>query len=494
MLKIPEERLCFMKAKMIALAISMFAAGSLMAEDANFSLAIAVGDKLAIFGANGTKVAELPAPTLGQVVKASPVSFQVSFGRDASDRLTAIISPDPAKPSSLNFITGGRTVQMDAESVVTLIYSPDGRSVMVDPGLIGKVLVDRKPAVQTAVYQATVPMPAMAVANAPISDDLPPSVRAASQPTWIEPVTPPAPAKLPSITATEIKLVEVKGKVSVAAADGRSFEPAREGMSVPSGSIVKTSNGSSAAVLLGGVNSVRVAPDSQAQVVQKVDNGKRDTLVDLKRGTVFSKVGRRAGEVQTFQVKTPLGVAAAKGTDFAVKLASGNMIVFTSAGTVELRDANGNLIATLSSAPGLPIAIGSVMALTDAQKQELLNDLYLLIDSLNSKVNALRDKVAGGGTLTPGERAWLAQLGVALDVVNPPSNPPGDLPPPTFNTFDPNFNPTPGETPPGEEKPLVSDYSRIPTPEEIALDLFNFRREVLEPLEVQLQPHATTPF
>ena len=485
-----------MKAKMIALTISLLAAGSLLAEDANFSLAIAGGDnKLTVFGANGAKVAELPAPTLGQVVKAAPVSFQVSFGRDASDRLTAIVSPDPSKPSSLSFITGGRNIQMDAESVVTLIYSPDGRSVMVDPGLIGKVLVDRKPAVQTAVYQATAPMQATAVSNAPISDDLPPSVRAASQPTWIEPVTPPAPARLPSIAATEIKLVEVKGKVSVASADGKNFQPAREGMSVPSGTIVKTADGASAAVLLGGVNSVRVAPDSQAQVMQKVDDGKRETLVDLKRGTVFSKVGRRAGEVQTFQVKTPMGVAAAKGTDFAVKLASGNMIVFTAGGSVELRDANGNLIATLNSAPGLPIAIGSVLALTDAQKQELLNDLYLLIDSLNNKVNALRNKVAAGGTLTPEEQAWLAQLGIALDAVNPnpPSNP-GDVGNPNFNTFDPNFNPTPGETPPGEEKPLVTDYSRIPTPEEIALDLFNFRRNVLEPLEVQLQPDATTPF
>ena len=85
---------------------------------------------------------------------------------------------------------------------------------------------------------------------------------------------------------------------------------------------------------MGGVNSVRLMPDTEIQVTQQVDGSLRKTVVALQRGTVFNRVGHHDGEKQSYQVETPQGVSVAKGTEFADSLTNGHHYVFVVKGIV----------------------------------------------------------------------------------------------------------------------------------------------------------------
>ena len=105
-------------------------------------------------------------------------------------------------------------------------------------------------------------------------------------------------------------------------------------MLIPSGSIVTTTGSSSVAVFMGGVNSVRLMPDTEVQLDQQMNGTIRKTTVALHEGTVFSRVGHRDGETEDYQVKSPEGVAMAKGTEFADTVQGGHHYVYVVKGIV----------------------------------------------------------------------------------------------------------------------------------------------------------------
>lgn len=228
---------------------------------------------------------------------------------------------------------------------------------------------------------------------------------------WSEPVTPPAPLKLPTVGVNEMKLIEVHGNVTVSpSADSKDSQPAHDGMVIPSGSVIHTDSNSTAAVLIGGIDSVRFPAGSTGQVDHNFDNGKRTTTVSLTSGTVFAKVGKRKDETQDFKVKTPLGIAAARGTDFAVTLHDGNMIVFTAAGTVELFDKKGKMISSNIVTTLNTVLEQSTATMTPDQKAKALIEILQIVDTVNYKLNALKVRLNAGETLTPEEQNYLNSL------------------------------------------------------------------------------------
>lgn len=148
----------------------------------------------------------------------------------------------------------------------------------------------------------------------------------------------------PSVSSSEMKLAGVQGPVSIKLADG-NIKPVENDMILPSGATVLTLDNASAAVYMGGVNSARILPDSEATITQNLSGSVRHTSIDLHQGTVFSHVGRQSGETQDYEVRTPEGVAAARGTGFACFYGKGadgkfHLYVFVSEGTVSCLDAN----------------------------------------------------------------------------------------------------------------------------------------------------------
>jgi hypothetical protein len=426
------------------------AASSLWAQE-RFALAPGNHNDLVVYGPQGQLVGDFPAPTISQPVTIAGVaSFEISFGRDVNDLLTAILAPNPQQPSALHFTILTKRVDADEQAVVTLTFAPSLKKVTIDPGYIGVVQVDSQtltrhaqaadtalaapPATHPSAPAEATPhvVPASTASTTDSGSDNP--VGRAVQPTtirlaepvsvsttqaqprlfWAEPVTSPD-GSTPAVAPNEMKLVSVHGSVSVKMPDG-SVQHGANGMLIPSGTAITTAPGSSAAVFSGGVNSERLLPDSGMVVNQTMEGTVRHTTVDLQKGSVFARVGKRPGETQKYEVRTPDGVAAARGTEYAVTLVDGVTLVFVNSSTVELY-VNGALVETVTGRHG-HINHGSMGQPTpsEAEFSRVLNEVLTELQPFNTTmIKALFDYESG--TATASEKALIeAALIGSLDV------------------------------------------------------------------------------
>jgi len=208
-----------------------------------------------------------------------------------------------------------------------------------------------------------------------------------------------------------MKLVAVHGPVSVKLPDGET-KTGTDGMIVPSGSSVSTGNNASAAVFVGGVDSARFISNTEAKVTQKFAGSDRKTDINLRVGTVFARVGHRAGEKQDFEVRTPEGVAAAKGTSYAVCVTNRNgqevTICVTEEGVVSMTDlADGHQI-TITPLNNGQVSIGSIPSLPPS----ILANIFaaFLVDLQQFNTNMLA--IANNPHPTPAQLAYYkANLG-----------------------------------------------------------------------------------
>ena len=233
---------------------------------------------------------------------------------------------------------------------------------------------------------------------------------------WIEPITPPdRPASL-GVPSGEMQIREPQGDVQVALPSAPAdFVPAHEGMTIPNGTVVKTGTNGTAAVLFGGVDSARLIPNSEAAVQQTVTPQIRTTEVDLTVGAVFSKVGQRVGEKEDYKVKTPFGVAAARGTDFVSVAMPARTDVWIASGTVQLNQPDGKVVGEVKSDGTGALKIIRFPVMTDPHQMmmasaETMTTAMNFIPMVNQKTKALRDKVANGIKLSSAEQDYLSRI------------------------------------------------------------------------------------
>jgi hypothetical protein len=237
---------------------------------------------------------------------------------------------------------------------------------------------------------------------------------------WAEPITSPN-GRAPQVASDDMMLVEVSGSVSVKE-PGVGSRDGIDGMLLPSGTIVSTSGGASAAVFMGGVNSIRLVPDSEVQINQELDGSTRKTVIALHEGTVFSRVGHRAGETQDYQVQSPQGVAMAKGTEFADSILDGHHYVFVVKGIVALI-VNG-IQTGLLTPTGTNLASGAMPPADDGNKV-----LFQVLSELQPFQTKLQKVIAdiNNGTATPAELGFFDSLrntfSVLVDDVYDPTHP-----------------------------------------------------------------------
>ena len=514
-------------------AVFVFTGSSWAAAADRFSVAVGTHDMLVVVGPKGDQK-DFPLPSISQAVSIEGISFQVSFGRDANDLLTAIIAPNPSEAQDLHFNVLNKAIDSDKQAVVTLTFSKNLKAVKIDPGYVGVVevnshkirpdsaqnhlghpmipgrtptptaqstltdsaanghQVDQTTAMATVIAPAPaapvtpaaapapttpavadtatnaapvtpVPTPAIPVAaNQPstvtsptqeaandVSDHAPepmqvntanqmpftasatpgPSTVASAGPAaapkqhslfWAEPITPPS-GIAPKVGLNEMKLVEVQGSVTVTAPGGGS-EKAQDDTIVPTGSTISTSGGSSAALFMGGINSIRLLPDSEVKVTQEFSGSLRKTVVYLNEGTVFSRVGHRDGETQKYAVETPEGAATAKGTEFADSRANGHHYVFVVKGIVQML-INGLATGTLTALPE-NLASGAMPPATDGNK--ILFSALSALQPFQSKLQKIIADI-NNGTATPQEIAFYNNLKntftVMVDDVYDPTHP-----------------------------------------------------------------------
>ncbi len=232
---------------------------------------------------------------------------------------------------------------------------------------------------------------------------------------WIEPLTSADPAKRVKVKPGEMRVVDTHGEAWVRTAESLDKgATARKGALFAEGAILSTGGNGSAAVMLGGFCSVRLAPSSEAKIQMQVAGGKRTIRVELIQGAAFCKVGRRTGEVQDFQVRTSFGTATADGTDFAVVQFPQRTEVWVVEGKVSVSDGSCDafVVAPHDGVPGVErTPFGRVdPAQGRTANQETLTALLRLTPVLNRQSTALREKMQKGRPLSESEQSYLARV------------------------------------------------------------------------------------
>jgi hypothetical protein len=244
----------------------------------------------------------------------------------------------------------------------------------------------------------------------------PPSIYVEIKRDWLEPVTPPSMPDSLGIAPDVMQLRELQGDVQIELpASPLSFVPGTEEMPIPNGTVIKTGANGTVAILFGGVDSARLTPNSEAVVEQTLTPKLRSTMVEIKSGAVFSKVGLRPNEKQNYQVHTPYGVAAARGTDFVAVVLPDRTDVWVAQGTVRFDQPNGETVGTVKSAGTGTLQIVRYPVITDPRAAMMATAQTMtmamnFIPTVNLKIKALQDQVAQGLKMTPRERLYLSLM------------------------------------------------------------------------------------
>jgi FecR protein len=233
---------------------------------------------------------------------------------------------------------------------------------------------------------------------------------------WIEPITPPDRTQAPAQAPAEMKLLEISGEVTVAT----SVAPAQpiaanEGMAFPDGGTIYVGTGGSAAIFIGGINSLRFGPDSSATIHYRAAGSLRETSINLDKGFVFSKVGTQPGIEQFFKVKTALGTVVAKGTDFFTLKLPTRMDVALVKGTIELGDSNGKIVASATATRDSGMQVVRTPEIKEqlpsmTADSETLGAIIHFIPDTNLKLNHLRDRQQAGVALADYEQSYIKRI------------------------------------------------------------------------------------
>lgn len=190
--------------------------------------------------------------------------------------------------------------------------------------------------------------------------------------------------------ASDGKISVAVGSVSLIPAGGGAEKPLRVGDAVPVGSTVKTGPASRAVVVTTRQSAVRIAENS-AVVVEALEDADMapKVLLNITSGSLGALIQPQAQSSIDFKVKTPSGVAAARGTFFSVAVENGKGFVQVKEGKVDVTPADAK---KEEPRPGrVTVAVGDVKELPPGGAAE--------------RKLAVGDEVRVGSTIRTGENA-----------------------------------------------------------------------------------------
>lgn len=134
-------------------------------------------------------------------------------------------------------------------------------------------------------------------------------------------------------------VVTIQGTLLVKSAGSPKFVPAKRGQFLYEGDVIKTDKNSMAAITFASGVSLKINKNTELMITPR-QIGKIEEEVNMKRGQVFSKVMRRGSH---FAVKTPVAVAAVRGTEYDVDLDGNSGRISVLNGNVWVSNAYGNV-------------------------------------------------------------------------------------------------------------------------------------------------------
>lgn len=168
--------------------------------------------------------------------------------------------------------------------------------------------------------------------------------------------------------ASGAKVVAISGNVSFAAPSGAV--DATVGAVLPVGSVVTTTGGGQATLQFFNGTVVIVQPESNVTVLEHSVTSeagvvtKENTMLDLHAGGVVASLDPAKKNISNFRVRTPKGVAAARGTVLAVRIGTTGGSVTTFSGTVTFITDQGEITVNF----GQTSSGNGVLSVADAVK------------------------------------------------------------------------------------------------------------------------------
>jgi hypothetical protein len=176
--------------------------------------------------------------------------------------------------------------------------------------------------------------------------------------------------------STSAQVHSVSGDAYATLANGKS-EKITTSTVLPAGSVVHCSSGTVGLHLMPGADTV-VAPGSDV-TISTLDYSKdasgeasRKVVLDLHKGTVFNSLVHGDG-VSDFSIKTPKGVAAARGTIWSVSVVGNNVSIKVLRGNVVF--VSFGLHVNIPGGHGYTTEIGIIYVLTPREIDELIKAL-----------------------------------------------------------------------------------------------------------------------
>lgn len=146
------------------------------------------------------------------------------------------------------------------------------------------------------------------------------------------------------LSSTTLYAEPESGKVTVAVGDVQVIAKAgdapvaiKAGDKVAIGSTIKTGAGARAVVVITSRSAIRIAENSEV-VLEVIDETvlPKKVTIDLKDGSLSALLKPNAAGELDFQVRTPSGVAAARGTFFSVAVKDGKGFAQVKEGRVDV--------------------------------------------------------------------------------------------------------------------------------------------------------------
>lgn len=414
---------------------SLVAALAFMTHAAWSAPALNVNDRkeLVITSTEGSVITTLVTGSIGKQITADNQLFKVSYGKDLRGRTNIIIYPDPEKPQSLDLVIMGQPVQISSDAVLTVIDDGTGSLSQFQAGVVGRVTVAGQPLASggsVRVAQGTV---SPVGANETVFPEPKPAPQPATEAPGA-PVVQTANYEGPMAQVVEGEvLFAPPGKDIVEMIKTSSDMPRVQAeQRLPAGSTIQTGPDGKAMISPFPGCVIAVQPNTKIVLEHaeyKKANGDYDRKmhINLKEGGVISVIKGINPDNLDYQVKSPLGVAAARGTIFGSWGDITKLLIIANESTVSVTYGNPPVNVSLAAGNKILITAGGGPAQTFEATPEEAAAFRSLVNSIQSmrllaaNINASGEQIGGGGG-TNGLTEDIRQLRENLRQKNPRLN------------------------------------------------------------------------
>ncbi|MEM9445222.1 MAG: FecR domain-containing protein [Verrucomicrobiota bacterium] len=298
--------------KISIIALCTLLSAQLMASP---SLMIDAMGKLNFLDDSGNLAKSIDKGSIAADIELGDQKFRVSYGRDLQGNPNIIIYSNPTNPSNISLRGFGKEIKILDGGVLTIVATPDGNDAMLKSGLLGKVQVGG----QTMQPNSVVNIGGGQITQQPIFQQAEMVKKSASGQATTQ-------SGLLKLGATAHR---VSGTVMVTY-PGQQERPLVAGDVLQEGAIIRTGADGNVYLSPYPQSLAWLEPSSEMEILKLAPDASAgldaNILLGLKQGTITSTLRGIDHSKVSYKIKTPRGVAAARGTTFTVT-ADGNVIV-----------------------------------------------------------------------------------------------------------------------------------------------------------------------